>query len=135
MRSSLMNQQVTLVEKLELTALRDEFNRVVSAAITRLEREGIHALRSVRFFAEPGTTQIGAILTFSDAARMMEHVQMISTWPEFAAILHVLRPLEVRAFGPLNDDVRAWLSSMKVDISSYPEQVAGFSRDSSGESE
>ena len=69
---------VTLVEVLELTRPFEEFADAIAAALRRLEAEGVRELVTVQFYADPGSTQVGAILTFSDRDRMIEHMNMIS---------------------------------------------------------
>ena len=55
---------VTLVEVLELTRPFEEFADAIKAALRRLEAEGVRELVTVQFYADPGSTQVGAILTF-----------------------------------------------------------------------
>lgn len=119
---------VTLAEIFELTASREEFEAVVSAAVRRLETEGIQKLIMVQFYAGPQPRELGAVLTFSDRNRMMDHVRMISGWPEFAQLLRVVRPVEVRVYGNLPPDVEAWMKSMTIPILMFDQPVAGFVR-------
>jgi len=69
---------VTLVEVLDLTRPFEDFAVAIGAALRRLETEGVQELVTVQFYADPGSIQVDAILTFSDRARMIEHMNMVS---------------------------------------------------------
>jgi hypothetical protein len=71
-------QYVTLVEVLEVTVPFEEFAQAVGAAARRLEAEEVRELVTVHFYGNLRSTEVGAILTFSDRERMIEHIEMIS---------------------------------------------------------
>jgi hypothetical protein len=60
------SEHVTLVEVLELTRPFEEFAAAIRAAARRLEAEGIKELVTLQFYADPGSTEVGAILTVAD---------------------------------------------------------------------
>lgn len=68
------SEHVTLVEILELTSPFEEFAAAVRAAARRLEAEEIKELVTLQFYAGPESTEVGAILTFADRSRIMEHI-------------------------------------------------------------
>jgi hypothetical protein len=70
---TLASEHVTLVEALQLTRPFEEFTAAIQAAARRLEAEGIEALATLQFYADPESDEIGAILTFADRSRIMEH--------------------------------------------------------------
>lgn len=72
------SEHVTLVEVLELTQPFEEFAAAVQAAARRLEVEGIKELVTLQFYADPASTEVGAILTFTDRNRMMKHIDTIT---------------------------------------------------------
>jgi hypothetical protein len=122
------NQGVTLVEVLELTRGFEAFSAAVEAATRRLEAEGIEELLTVQFYAQPGSTEAGAILVFADASRVMEHVRMITGWEEFKGLLAAVRPVDVRVYGKLSAEAEAWLQTMNVVSKTFAHPVAGFAR-------
>lgn len=125
----LATEYVTLVEVLELTVPFKEFEEAVSAATARLEAEGVRELVSMNFYGEPGSTQVGAILTFSDRERIEEHMNMVSSWEEFGRFFATVKPLDVRVYGRLSEDAEAWIGQFGNIVSKkFEEHVAGFVR-------
>jgi hypothetical protein len=122
-------EYVTLVEVLELTVPFKEFEAAVRGAAARLEAEGVRELVSMNFYGEPGSTEVGAILTFSDRERMTEHMAMISSWEEFEKFFATVKPLDVRVYGRLSAEAEAWISQFGDIVSrKFEEHVAGFVR-------
>jgi hypothetical protein len=122
-------EYVTLVEVLEVTAPFEEFQSAIEAAANRLEAEGVKELVSINFYGEPGSTEVGAILTFSDRERMLEHMDMVSSWEEFKRFFGTVRPLDVRVYGRLNEEAEAWISQFGDIVSrKFEHHVAGFVR-------
>ncbi len=122
------NERVTLVEVFELTGSFEAFQAAVEAAARRLEREGVSGLARVQFYATPGARELGAIITFADSSQVMEHIHMISGWPEFQALLGTVRPTDVRIYGRLGDEALAWVRTMNTVSKTFERHVAGFVR-------
>jgi hypothetical protein len=122
-------EYVTQVELLELTVPFEEFEEAVRAATGRLEAEGVRELVSMNFYAEPGSTEVGAIITFSDRERMLDHIEMISSWEEFRRFFGTVKPVDVRVYGKLSTDAEAWISQFGDIVSrKFERHVAGFVR-------
>ena len=119
---------VTLVEVLELTVPYEEFLEVVGAAARRLEAEGVRELVAVHFYGDPGSTEVGTILTFSDRERVIEHIDMISNWEEFERFFACVRPVDVRVYGKLSEEAEAWIGQFDVLSKRFEECIAGFIR-------
>ena len=119
---------VTLVEVLELTRPYEEFASAVRAAARRLEAEGIKELVTLQFYADSGSTEAGAILTFADRSQLMRHVEMISGWEEFERFFATVRPLDVRVYGKLSAEAEAWVGQFGVVTKTFEAHVAGFVR-------
>ena len=122
-------EYVTLVEVLERTVPYEEFEEAVRAATERLQAEGVRELVSVNFYAEPGSAEAGAILTFSDRERMLEHMDMVSSWDEFRRFFATVKPLDVRVYGRLNAEAEAWIGQFGDIVSrKFEHHTAGFVR-------
>ena len=120
---------VTLVEVLELIRPFEEFAETIEAALRRLEAEGVQELVTVQFYAEPGSTQVGAILTFSDRERMIEHMGMVSRWEEFERFFATVKPVDVRVYGRPSEEAEAWIRQFGDVLGrTFGEHVAGFVR-------
>ena len=122
------DQYVTLVEVLEVIVSYEEFARAVGDAVRRLETEGVRELVAVHFYGHPGSTEVGAILTFSERERMIEHIKMISDWEEFEKFFACVRPLDVRVYGRLSEEAEAWIGQFDVISKQFEHHVAGFLR-------
>jgi hypothetical protein len=122
------SEYVTLVEVLELTVPFEEFAQAVGAATRRLQAEGVRELVAVHFYSDPGSTEVGAILTFSDRERMIEHIEMISEWEEFRRFFGCVKPLDVRVYGKLSEEAEAWVGQFDVLSKKFEQHVAGFVR-------
>ena len=120
---------VTLVEALEITAPYEEFEEAIRATTERLEAEGVRELVSVNFYMEPGSTQAGAILIFSDSEAMLEHMDRVSLWEEYQRFFATVKPLDVRVYGRLNAEAEAWISRFGDTVSrKFEHHTAGFVR-------
>ena len=122
------SEHVTLVEVLEVTSSFEEFAAAVQAITRRLEAEGIRELVRVQFYAAPGTTEVGAILTFADGNRIMEHIDMITVWEEFERFLGTVKPIDARVYGELSAEAESWVRQFDVLSKTFDDHVAGFVR-------
>ena len=121
-------EYVTLVEVLELIRPFDEFASAIRAAARRLEAEGISALVSLQFYGGQGSTEVGAILTFADRNRIMEHIDMISGWEEFERFFGTVKPTDVRVYGRLGAEAEEWVRQFGVVSKTFEDHVTGFVR-------
>ena len=122
------DRYVTLVEVLELTVSYEEFAEAVGAAARRLEAEGVRELVALHFYGSQESTEVGAILTFSERECMIEHIEMISNWEEFERFFACVRPLDVRIYGKLSVEAETWIGQFDVLSKKFEHHVAGFVR-------
>src|SRR5215207_5386410 len=122
------SEHVTLVEVLELTRPFEEFAAAVQAAAHRLEAEGIKELVTLQFYADPASTEVGSILTFTDRNRMMERIAMITGWEEFERFFSTVKPIEVRVYGKLSAEAQEGVGQFGVVSKTFEDHVAGFVR-------
>jgi hypothetical protein len=122
------SEHVTLVEVLQLARPFEEFAAAIQAAARRLETEGIEALVTLQFYADPRSDEIGAILTFADRSRIMEHINMITAWEEFERFFSTVKPIDVWVHGKLSLEGEAWVRQFNVVSKTFEEHVAGFVR-------
>jgi hypothetical protein len=121
-------ERVTLVEVLELTKPFAEFAAAVRAAARRLEAEGIKELVTLQFYGDPGSSEVGAILTFADRRRIMEHIGMITAWEEFERFFGTVKPIDVRVYGKLSAEAEEWVRKFGVVSKTFEDLVVGFVR-------
>jgi hypothetical protein len=122
-------EYVTLVEVLEVTASFEEFQSAIDAVADRLEAEGVKELVSLNFYAESGSNEVGAILTFSDSGSMLKHMSMVSSWKEYETFFGTVKPLDVRVYGTLNAEAEAWIRQFGDIVSrKFEHHTAGFVR-------
>jgi hypothetical protein len=122
-------EYVTLVEVMELTVSYEEFADAIEAASRRLEAEGVEELVAVHFYGSPESTEAGAILTFSNRERMVDHIEMVSKWEEFERFFATVKPLDVRVYGRLSEEAEEWIGQFGNILSrKFEDHVAGFVR-------
>ena len=121
-------QYVTLVEVMELTRPFGEFARAIEAASRRLATEGVQELVALHFYGSPESTEVGAILTFSNRERMIDHIEMVSGWEEFERFFATVKPLDVRVYGKLSEEAEEWIGQFDVLSKMFEDHVAGFVR-------
>jgi hypothetical protein len=74
-----------------------------------LEREGVGGLFAMQFYADRAANELSAVVTFSEPLDMPAHVEMISSWPEFASFAQSIRIKDMRIHGQLSPDMEAWI--------------------------
>ena len=121
-------EYVTLVEVLEITRPFEEFAAAVEACVRRLETEGVRELVSIQFYANPRSTEVGALLTFADRERVVEHLSLITRWDEFERFFSMVTPRDVRIYGRLSAEAEAWVRQFDVISKTFDQHVAGFVR-------
>lgn len=126
--SSPASRYVTLVEVVERTAPFEEFSAAARAVAQRVEAEGVKALVTLQFYADPGSTEAGAVISFTDPDQVMEHIHRITKWEEFTRFAAMVRPVDMRVYGTLGAEAEAWLRSVMIVDRILPDHVAGFVR-------
>ena len=122
-------EYVTLVEVMELIQPFEEFAEAIADASRRLEAEGVEELVAIHFYGSPDSTEAGAILTFSDRERMIDHIEMVSKWEEFERFFATVKPLDVRVYGRLSEEAEEWIGRFGNILSRrFEDHVAGFVR-------
>jgi hypothetical protein len=122
------SEHVTLVEVLELTKSFEEYATASQGLARRLETEGVKALVTLQFYANPELSELGAILTFADRNQMMQHINMITAWPEFQEFVTTVKPIDVRVFGKMSAEAEEWVRQFNVLSKTFTNHVAGFVR-------
>src|SRR5262245_29761826 len=106
----------------------EQFATAVQAAVQRLEAEGIQELVSVQFYSRPGSTEVGAVITFSDRNRVIEHMNMITGWQEFHTFAQTIRLVDMRVYGMLSPEAKAWIQTFGTPSKKFEQHIAGFVR-------
>ena len=122
------DEYVTLVEVLELTRPFEEFAAAVDACVRRLEAEGVRELVTIQFYSNPGSTEVGALLSFADRERVVEHLNLITRWEQFERFFSMVTPRDVRIYGRLSAEAEAWVRQFDVISKTFERHVAGFVR-------
>ncbi len=128
MTDNTISDHVTLVEILELTRPYDEVVPFLSAAIRRLETEGVKALLSSQFYRNEAGTELGAVIRFANSSQMMEHVNMVSGWEEFHRFSSMIKLIDMRVHGKLDPEAEAWIRKFNGPIKKLEHLVVGFVR-------
>jgi hypothetical protein len=122
------HEYVTLAEVLEITGPFEQFAAAVDACVRRLEAEGVRELVTIQFYANPGSPEVGALLTFADRERVVEHLNLIMRWQEFERFFSMVTPRDVRIYGQLSAEAEAWVRQFDVISKTFDQHVTGFVR-------
>jgi hypothetical protein len=82
----------------------------------------------MQFYADPESTEAGAVITFSDRRRMIDHMTMISGWDEFKAYARSCRLTDMRVYGILPPEAEEWITAFGKPSKRFPRHVVGFAR-------
>ncbi|BAY10275.1 hypothetical protein [Calothrix sp. NIES-2098] len=126
--NSSASERVTIVEVLELTKSFTEFTAASQALARRLETEGIKALVTLQFYANLESSELGAILTFADRSQIIQHINMMTAWPEFQEFVATVKPIDMKIFGKLSAEAEEWVRQFNVLSKTFENHVAGFVR-------
>lgn len=60
---------------------------------------------------------------------MIDHMHMVSSWPEFQRFFGAVKPLDVRVYGKLSAEAEIWISQFGDIVSRrFEGLIAGFVR-------
>jgi hypothetical protein len=119
---------VTLAEVLQLTRPFAEFEAAARALAQRLEVEGVRGLKLLQLSANPGSTEVGVVLCFSNGGELLQHVEMLKSWDEFKQFAGTVKLETMRVYGKLPPAVQDWMRQFQGDIKRFETSVAGFVR-------
>lgn len=125
---SIASDYVTLVEAFELTVPPEEAFPLMRGLIARLEKEGVPSLVSMQFYTSDVPNQIGAVIRFSSSDQMIEHMSMISSWPEFERFATLFKLIDMKVFGTLVPEAEAWIRKFQGPLRKHDALIAGFIR-------
>lgn len=126
--TSFTSNHLTLVEVLEVIGPEAEFAQAVRAAVRRLEAEGVRELVNIHFYSNPGSSEVGAVIVFSDSSRVIDHMNMITGWEEFQTLAGLIRLVDMRVFGKLSPEAEAWIRNFGTPSKRFEQALAGFVR-------
>jgi hypothetical protein len=122
--------QVIQVNHYALDEPPDVYVAAIKALAKRTETEGHSGVLGYKFFVNASDNTAGAVITYANADAWLGHHQLAYQWDEMVQLQATVSLKRVDLFGPLNDEVRAFMANVKLkfDHSHYDELAAGFVR-------
>ena len=120
--------RIVQVNEYDLTDTAEAFVDAISALAERTEREGHTGALGYQFFVNRDEGTAGAVIQYADAAACLAHHQIAYEWHEMPALQATVALKRLTLFGPLNDELRAWIGGTGLEYIHYDEAAAGFIR-------
>lgn len=128
-----LSQQVIQINEYELSGTSDDYVAAIGRLAERTERDGHRGVIEYRFFVRPGGGRAGATIVYADVDAWKQHHEIAYQWEEMGALQASVRLDRLTLFGPLNDEIEAWLRDAGIEYTHYPEPAAQFTRVSQAE--
>jgi quinol monooxygenase YgiN len=123
-----LSTQVVQVTHYNLVQSRDAFIAAIQALAKRTEAEGHPGVLGYKFFANTNTETAGAVITYTDASAWLAHHQIAYQWEEMPQLQATVKLQSLALFGPLNEEVEAWIQKAGLPYTHYDLLAAGFVR-------
>ena len=123
-----LSAQVVQVTHYNLVQSRDAFIAAIQALAKRTEAEGHPGVLGYKFFANTKTETAGAVITYADANAWFAHHQLAYQWEEMPQLQATVKLQSLTLFGPLNEEVEAWIQKTGLSYTHYDLLAAGFVR-------
>jgi hypothetical protein len=118
-----LSTQVVQVTHYDLVQSRDAFISAIQALAKRTEAEGHPGVLGYKFFETAG-----AVITYTDASAWLAHHQIAYQWEEMPQLQATVKLRSLALFGPLNEEVEAWIQKAGLSYTHYDLLAAGFVR-------
>ena len=123
-----LTSQLIQVTHYQLVQPREACIEAIQALADRTEQEGHPGVLGYQFFTDSGNETAGAIITYSGADAWMAHHQLAYQWEEMSRLQATVKLQNLALFGPLNDEVNAWITKAGLSYTHYDQLAAGFVR-------
>ena len=123
-----LHTQLIQVTHYELIQSRDAYIAAIQALAKRTEQEGHPGVLGYQFFASTTEEKAGAIITYADAGAWLAHHQLAYQWDEMSRLQATVKLQSLALFGPLNEEVDAWIQTAGLSYTHYDQLAAGFVR-------
>ena len=123
-----LSTQVIQVTHYNLVQSRDAFIAAIQALAKRTEAEGHPGVLGYKFFTSTNAETAGAVITYADASAWLAHHQIAYQWEEMPQLQATVKLQSIALFGPLNEEVEAWIQKAGLSYTHYDLLAAGFVR-------
>jgi quinol monooxygenase YgiN len=125
-----IDRQIINVNECRLVANADEFVQAISALAQRTEAEGEPGVLRYQFYVDRDGNTAMATIVYEDAEAWLNHHRIAYTWPEMAVLQATVELQRLTYLGPLNEEIEAMASAVKVPVVHHDTLAAGFCRSS-----
>lgn len=123
-----LQTQLVQVTHYKLVQTREAYITAIQALAKRTEQEGHPGVLGYQFFTSTTEETAGAIITYADAGAWLAHHQLAYQWDEMSQLQATVKLQSLALFGPLNEEVEAWLQNAGFSYTHYDQLAAGFVR-------
>jgi hypothetical protein len=123
-----LSNQVIQVTYYKLVQSSEEYIAAIQALTNRTEAEGHPGVLGYKFFVNTKTETAGAVISFVDAKAWFAHHQIAYQWEEMPQLQATVKLQSLALFGPLNEEVEAWIQKTGLSYEHYDLLAAGFVR-------
>jgi quinol monooxygenase YgiN len=116
------------VTEYELADTAETYIDAISALADRTDREGHPGVLGYQFYVNRTENTAGAVIQYADSDAWLAHHRMAYQWVEMPALQATVALKRLTLFGPLNDELRAWIGGTGLEYIHYDEAAAGFIR-------
>jgi hypothetical protein len=128
MMANNLSTQVIQVTHYHLVQPREAYISAIQALAKRTETEGHPGVLGYKFFANSQTETAGAVITYQDADAWLAHHQIAYQWEEMPQLQATVKLESLTLFGPLTQEVEAWIQKTGLSYTHYDLLAAGFER-------
>ena len=126
--TSNLPSQVIQVTHYNLVQSSDAFVAAIQALAKRTEAEGHPGVLGYKFFVNTSAETAGAVITYTDANAWFAHHQIAYQWEEMPKLQATVKLQSLALFGPLDEEVEAWIQKAGLSYTHYDTLAAGFVR-------
>lgn len=123
-----IEQHVIQVNEYDLVSAPDEYVEAIRRLADRTEREGHRGVLQYRFFVNPDSASAGAVIIYDNADSWRAHHELAYQWEEMGGLQATVRLKRLFLFGPLTEEIEAWLADSGITYVHFPGAATQFAR-------
>lgn len=121
-----VSSRIIQVTEYELADTAEAYIDAIGALADRTKREGHPGV--LGYFVDREARTAGNVIQYADSDAWLAHHQLAYRWDEMPALQASVALKRLTLFGPLNDELRAWIDGTGLTFIHYDEAAAGFIR-------
>ena len=121
--------QIVQVAEYEVTGDPDAYLEAIAAVAARVEAEGVSTMTRYTFYLDRDAGTVTSVIVHESAESWVNHHRMLEQWAaEYGRLKETFHQTRLRIFGPVTDDIRAWLGEHGAAFEEAGLLSGGFER-------